>query len=300
MIIEIALGALVGLGVFLLIRALIPSRPSAAVTVAQIDALRDLGPYSAENKEKSESVKELIGRKAAEFYASQGWQMRSLRADLAILDRGWEAFLTSKLGLAAVGFFLPPLFYVALWFVGFHLTVLIPLWLSLGLAALFFMLPDLEVRRDAKEKRADFRRVITAFLDLVSMNLSGGRGLPEAIMSAAEISNSWAVLRIRGALTAARLSGQTQWAALSALGTTLGVDELVDLGHAIALTADDGAKIRQSLASRAETMRRRELADIEGKAGQQSQSMLVAQLLLCTGFLIYLIFPAIVEISGLK
>ncbi|WP_084317135.1 type II secretion system F family protein [Actinospica robiniae] len=297
---EIALGALVGLGVFLLIRALIPSRPSAAVTVAQIDALRELGPHSAERRERAESVRELIGRKAAEFYASQGWQMRSLRADLAILDRGWEAFLTTKLGLAAVGFFLPPLFFVALWLVGFHLSALVPVWLALCCAALFFVLPDLEVRRDAKERRADFRRVVTAFLDLVSMNLSGGRGLPEAIMSAAEISNSWAVRRIRDALTAARLSGQTQWAALSALGDTLGVEELVDLGHAIALTADDGAKIRQSLASRAETMRRRELAEIEGKAGQQSQSMLVAQLLLCTGFLIYLIFPAIMQISGLR
>lgn len=142
--------------------------------------------------------------------------------------------------------------------------------------------------------------MVAAFLDLVSMNLAGGRGLPEALMSAAEISDSWAVLRIRNALADARLSGQTQWTALGALGSQLGVDELVDLSHALALTADDGAKIRQSLSSRAETMRRRELAEIEGKAGQQSQSMLVAQLLLCTGFLVYLIYPAIVQITGLQ
>jgi Flp pilus assembly protein TadB len=296
----IALGALVGLGFFLLIRALIPSRRSAAVTVAQIDALRELGPHSAEAREQNTSVRELIGRKTAEFYAKQGWQMRSVRADLAIMDRGWEAFLVTKIGLAAVGFLLAPLCYVAAWYAGYHVSVLVPVWLALTLALVFFMLPDMEVRRDAKLRRADFRRVVAAFLDLVSMNLAGGRGLPEAIMSAAEISDSWAVLRIRNALTAARLSGQTQWAALSALGTTLGVDELIDLGHALALTADDGAKIRQSLAARAETMRRRELAEIESKAGQQSQSMLVAQLLLCTGFLIYLIFPAIIQISGLQ
>lgn len=300
MIEAIALGALVGLGFFLLIRALIPSRRSAAVTVAQIDALRELGPHSAEAREQNTSVRELIGRKTAEFYAKQGWQMRSVRADLAIMDRGWEAFLVTKIGLAAVGFLLAPLCYVAAWYAGYHVSVLVPVWLALTLALVFFMLPDMEVRRDAKLRRADFRRVVAAFLDLVSMNLAGGRGLPEAIMSAAEISDSWAVLRIRNALTAARLSGQTQWAALSALGTTLGVDELIDLGHALALTADDGAKIRQSLAARAETMRRRELAEIESKAGQQSQSMLVAQLLLCTGFLIYLIFPAIIQISGLQ
>ena len=53
------------------------------------------------------------------------------------------------------------------------------------------------------------------------------------------------------------------------------------------LAADDGAKIRQSLSARAATLRRRELADAEGEAGEQSQSMLVAQLLICMGFLIF-------------
>lgn len=300
MIFEIVLGAFVGFGVFVLIRALTPARRSAAVTVAEVDAMRELGRLGIEAQTRAPSLKEQIGRQAAAFYARQGWQMRSIRADLAILDRGWEAFLVTKLSLAAVGFFIAPVFFAALWLVGIHLNILIPIWLALVLAAVCFMLPDLEVARDGKQRRADFRRVVAAFLDLVSMNLAGGRGLPEALMSAAEISDSWAVLRIRNALADARLSGQTQWTALGALGSQLGVDELVDLSHALALTADDGAKIRQSLSSRAETMRRRELAEIEGKAGQQSQSMLVAQLLLCTGFLVYLIYPAIVQITGLQ
>jgi hypothetical protein len=296
---EILLGALVGFGVFLLIRALMPGRRSAAVTVAQIDALRELGPYAGDMQTGKAPVKEQIGRKLAEFYARQGWQMRSLRADLAILDRGWEAFLVTKISFAAVGFVIAPVAFALLWVVGIHLSVLLPLWLALTLAALFFVLPDAEVKSNAKEKREDFRRVVAAFLDLVAMNLAGGRGLPEALMSASEISDGWAVIRIRNALADARLSGQTQWAALGGLGAAIGVDELVDLGHALALTADDGAKIRQSLGSRAETMRHRELAEIEGKASQRSQSMLVAQMLLCTGFLIYLIYPAIVQIAGM-
>jgi hypothetical protein len=80
---------------------------------------------------------------------------------------------------------------------------------------------------------------------------------------------------------------------------TVGLEELVDLGNALALTADDGAKIRTSLSSRAETMRRRELSEIEGKAGQKSQSMLVAQVLLCAGFLVFLIYPAITQIAAI-
>jgi Flp pilus assembly protein TadB len=295
----VLLGAAIGLGVYLLIRALVPSRRSATVTVAQIDALRELGPYSVDRVDGRTSVKETIGRRTAEFYARQGWQQRSIRADLAILDRGWESFLTTKVGLAAYGFILIPLLDGLLWLIGVHLNFLVPFWLTLFAAAGFFIVPDIEVRQKAKERREDFRRVVSAYLDLVAMNLAGGRGLPEALMSAAEISDGWAVRRIRNALTDARLSGQTQWAALGGLGQTVGIEELVDLGNALALTADDGAKIRTSLASRAETMRRRELSEIEGKAGQQSQSMLVAQILLCTGFLVFLIYPAITQIAAI-
>jgi Flp pilus assembly protein TadB len=295
----VLLGAAIGLGVYLLIRALVPNRRSATVTVAQIDALRELGPYSVDRAEGRASVKETIGRRTAEFYARQGWQQRSIRADLAILDRGWESFLTTKVGLAAYGFVLIPLVDGLLWLIGVHLNFLVPIWLTLIAAAGFFIVPDIEVKQKAKERREDFRRVVSAYLDLVAMNLAGGRGLPEALMSAAEISDGWAVRRIRNALTDARLSGQTQWAALGGLGQAVGIEELVDLGNALALTADDGAKIRTSLASRAETMRRRELSEIEGKAGQQSQSMLVAQILLCTGFLVFLIYPAITQIAAI-
>lgn len=300
MIIEyMVVGAAVGLGVFLFIRALVPSRRSAAVTVAHIDALRELGPYSVEAQQQKQTFKQSVGHAVAEIYAKQGWQQRSVRIDLAILDRGWEAFLVTKVGLGAAGFIGCPILFAALWLAGLHLSVELPLWLSLLCAVVFFFLPDAEVKRDAKLKREDFRRVVSAYLDLVAMNLSGGRGVPEALMSAAEISDGWAVRRIRNALSDARLSGMTQWAALEQLGARIGVGELVDLGHTLALTSDDGAKIRQSLSSRAETMRHRELSEIEGKAGQQSQSMLIAQMLLCVGFLVFLIYPAIAEIIRL-
>jgi hypothetical protein len=174
----VLLGAAIGLGVYVLIRALVPSRRSATVTVAQIDALRELGPYSVDHAGGKTSVKETVGRRTADFYARQGWQLRSLRADLAILDRSWESFLTTKVGLAAYGFVLVPVVYGILWVAGAHLNFLIPLWLTLLFAAGFFILPDLEVRQKARERREDFRRVVSAYLDLVAMNLAGGRGLP--------------------------------------------------------------------------------------------------------------------------
>ena len=38
------------------------------------------------------------------------------------------------------------------------------------------------------------------------------------------------------------------------------------------------------------------LEQSEGKAGESSQSMLVAQLMLCLGFLVFLLYPAVITV----
>ncbi|MEU7584280.1 type II secretion system F family protein [Streptomyces sp. NPDC041068] len=300
----IVIGAVLGLGIFALVRALMPSKRSAVATVARIDAMRARGAAYESHRATSDTespgrfgtMRGRVGARVAEFYLQQGWEQRSLRADLAVLDRSWEKFLATKVLLAAVGVFFGPFLFAVVWTLGFGSSPIIPVWLALMFGALFFFLPDLEVRRDAADKRRDLRRVIGAYLDLVSMSLAGGRGLPEALMAAAEVSDGWATQRIRSALADARITGVSQWQALGSLGEELGVEELKDLSASLALVADDGAKVRESLASRAETMRHRELAEIEGSAGEKSQSMLVAQLLLCAGFLVFLIFPAAMRV----
>ena len=83
---------------------------------------------------------------------------------------------------------------------------------------------------------------------------------------------------------------------LGRLGDEVGLNELRDLAAALTLVADDGAKIRDSLAARAATLRRRELAEMEGRAGERSQSMLVAQMLIVLGYLLFLAYPAVSRI----
>ncbi|MFE1286639.1 type II secretion system F family protein [Streptomyces sp. NPDC058751] len=298
----ILIGAVLGLGVYALVRALMPSKRSAVAQVARIDAMRARGAaYESAHQGQRDSgrfgsLRAQVGSRVAELYLQQGWEQRSLRADLAVLDRSWERFLATKVLLAAAGVFFGPFLFAVVWTLSVSRSPIVPVWLALLFAVVFFFLPDLEVRRDAVAKRRDLRRVIGAYLDLVSMSLAGGRGLPEALMAAAEISDGWATQRIRNALADARITGTSQWQALGSLGEELGVEELKDLSASLALVADDGAKVRESLASRAETMRHRELSEIEGSAGEKSQSMLVAQLLLCAGFLVFLIFPAAMRV----
>ncbi|WP_067826280.1 type II secretion system F family protein [Actinomadura kijaniata] len=295
-------GAVVGLGLYLLYRALFPPRPGLAARLAAFDAARRRGQENARRVsprlERVGGLRARVGRPLAALAEQRGWKLRSVRADLAITDRSLEAFLATKFLLPAAALLLIPLMagYFAL--LGFGASLQFPVWVCLLLAALFFFIPDMQLRQEAKERRQDFRHVVGAFLDLVSMNLAGGRGVPEALQTAAGVGDGWAMQRIHEALANARITGQTPWQALGGLGEELDIAELSDLAGALALVADDGAQIRKSLSARAASMRSREISELEGKAGERSQSMLIAQMLLCLGFLLFLVYPALIRIMS--
>lgn len=292
-------GAAAGLGGFLLFLALYPRRPGLSARLAVLDqtSRRTAGRAGrAVTTENLNGFRARFGARVAAFYEARGWEQGSVRADLAILGRSFEGFLATKFLLAASALIFIPFLAGYFAIMGFAVSIAIPVWVGLLFAALFFLLPDIQLRQDAAAKRRDFRHAVGAFLDLVAMNLAGGRGVPEALNAAASVGQGWAMWRIRDALSNARITGLTPWQALGELGDEVNVSELGDLSSALALVADDGAKVRQSLAARAASMRRKELADIEGKAGERSQSMLVAQLLLCSGFLVFLTFPAVMRV----
>ena len=293
-----AAGAVAGLGLFLLAFALVPRRLSLSRQLAAYDAARPGAAVRRPLPGSESQVSWWLGAALARFCAEQGWEFRSLRATWRWSTGRSRATWPPRCCWACSACCSAPLLLLVLTVSGLHLTVVVPVWAGLGLGAVFFLLPDLELKQQAEKRRRDFRHAIGAFLDLVSMNLAGGRGVPEALLAASEIGTGWAMWRIRDALANARITGQTPWQALGALGEEIGVDELRDLSAALSLVADDGAKVRESLSARAASLRRRELADLEGQAGERSQSMLVAQMLLCGGFLIFLVYPAVRVMLG--
>jgi len=287
-------GSLAGLGLFLLGLALHPPRPRLARRLAAFDAVRRgaNGHWTGGHDAPAADPRWRLGSWLARLCAEQGWEFSSLRKNLSLAGLSFEIFLATKVLLAVLGFVLGPTLGLLAGLLGFHVSVWIQVWLGLLLGAAFSFLPDLEIKQKAAKRRRDFRHAIGSFLDLFAMNLAGGRGVPEALMTASDVGTGWAFWRIRDALASARITGQTPWHALGALGEEVGIDELRDLS-ALSLVAEDGAKVRESLVARAESLRRRELTDLEGQAGERSQSMLVAQLMLCAGFLLFLVFPVV-------
>lgn len=239
-----------------------------------------------------------IGSRIGDILEAQGYRLpTSLEADLGMVGQSRELFLARVAAGALLGAVLPNAVLIPWALLGL-IDFAVPLWLVLFGALVGALVPYSQLRKEAGEKRRAFRHMVSAFLDLVSMNLAGGRGVPEALQAASTISDSWGMVRIRDTLEAAKLQGITPWSALGQLGEEVDVDELRDLSAALALVAEDGAKVRESLTARASSMRHRELADAEAKAEARSQSMLVAQLLLCAGFLIFLVYPAVARILG--
>jgi len=303
MIAVLLCGALVGVGLLILLLEVgwAPTR-SPAAELARLDAIRSRTstqtPLTLDRRHAGEATSlRRIGTSVRSTLDAQGITLPAgLRGDLALTGRSLE----THLGLTLIGALLgavAPMVLIAV------VSVLAPgAGLSMVAGVLLVgvllgaALPTLSLVPRARNRRRDFRHVVGSFLDLVAMNLAGGRGVPEALHSASRISDGWAMVRVRDALEMARLQGTTPWAALGELGADMRIDELRDLAAALALVADDGAKIRDSLGARAESLRRRELAEVEGRAQARSQSMLVAQMLLALGFLIFLIYPAIARV----
>ena len=296
-------GALSGAGVLMLVLILAPPAIQPAAALAELDSQRDERRLRQEARRLNPRERALpdwldaLGYRAAALLRRTGIDLGALNSDLSVLGRSLERHLVASLLLGLLGFG-APLLITALGALAGRPMGSLPLLACLVLGAAMAALPTARLRSRAAQARRDFRHVIGSFLDLVSMSLSAGRGVPEALDAASALSDDPAMARIRDALAAARLRGETPWAAMGRLGETLRIDELRDLSAALALVAEDGAKIRESLSARATSMRRRELADAEGRAGENSESMLVAQLVIAIGFIVFLVYPALSGIMG--
>ena len=296
-------GALSGAGVLMFVLILAPPAIQPAAALAELDSQRDERRLRQEARRLNPRERALpdwldaLGYRAAALLRRTGIDLGGLSSDLSVLGRSLERHLVASLLLGLLGFG-APLLITALGALAGRPMGSLPLLACLVLGAAMAALPTARLRSRAAQARRDFRHVVGSFLDLVSMSLSAGRGVPEALDAASALSDDPAMARIRDALAAARLRGETPWAAMGRLGETLRIDELRDLSAALALVAEDGAKIRESLSARATSMRRRELADAEGRAGENSESMLVAQLVIAIGFIVFLVYPALSGIMG--
>lgn len=293
------LGCGLGAAVCLLLYSLVPPRPALATQIARWEQSRPRSNASTTAVGGGGEWQHRAGGWLAARATRYGWSLGKLRADLELTGSSLEAHLVRKCLYGLGGLLLPAVTTLLVMTAGVRPPVSVPAVAGLALGAVLFWLPDVSVAQAAAQRRRDLRRALSCYLDLVSMSLAGGRGIPEALPTAARIGNSWGFELLRDTIDRARLVGDTPWAALADLGERTGMQELQDLGGALLLVADDGAKVRASLTARASTQRRRQLAEAEGAATRADQSIQMAQVVLAAGFFLFLGYPAVVAVMGI-
>jgi Flp pilus assembly protein TadB len=282
----IAAGVLAGLGLFLVVRQILPASPRLDAALARLEA----APGAVGGQPASRQAARRLGEAAP-------W-LPVPSQDLAMLGQDRESWIASKIVCGAVGLAAAPLLAVLLTLAGGHLPWAFPAAASLACGAAMFFAPDLVTRVNAAEKRADFRHALTSYLDLVALERGAGAAPTEALEAAAGIGSGWAFQRIAAALDEARKAGRTPWAGLAALASQTGVVELADLADIAGIAGQEGARIIETLTARAASMRAQALAADRAKAGSRSTTMVIPIALLGAGFLLLMIFPVVYRTLG--
>jgi tight adherence protein C len=152
-----------------------------------------------------------------------------------------------------------------------------------------------EVSHRAQKRRSDMNLAVAVFLDLVNVLLAGGTGIETAVLTAASAGDGWSFDYIRMTLARAQSSRESYWDALDRAGIELDVQSLRDVAQSVRIAGEHGGRVRQSLASRADVLRKNNLAHIEHDAQRRTERMGIPMVIMFMGFVVFIGYPAFVS-----
>ncbi|UJW32627.1 secretion system protein [Saccharothrix sp. AJ9571] len=236
------------------------------------------------------------GRPFIPFLRAVGLPGTKLERDLRLVGRGRDTHLAAKALLAMAGLLTPWLLQASLVLVGGAPSLELPLVAGFALAALGFVVPDVQVRARAARQRRQFRSALSTFLDLVWITLAGGSGVESALLAAAAVGQGPSFGLLRQALQNSQLVRSTPWHNLRQLGEELDIAELSELAASISLAGTEGARVRASLAAKAQALRVHQVTDAEAEAQAATERMALPVTLLFLGFLGFIAYPAVTQV----
>lgn len=287
------LGAGVGFGLWIAIRAINP-RP---MPLAQALAALDRRPVVTGSDMHGDSLERHLGHVARRLVRLVGTDLDRFGPDLRVLERSPARHALDKLVGALGGLTVPLLVWAGLGLTGIRLPVAGILGLSVAAAVAGWVLPDHGLAEQAERRRKAFRHALSSYLDLVNVIIAGGGGIQTALYTAAEAGDGWAFAAIRRSLDRARLTQRSPWDTFADLSDDLGVPELAELAAAVSLAGTHGARIRSSLAAKADTLRGHQVAETEAAAESATERMTIPVAVLLFGFLVFVAYPAVQQIT---
>ena len=292
MIVLALFGAGIGAGAWLVVRSIAP-RP---VPLGSLQASLSRSGIPATQQPPSRPTAERLASAVARLVPSLGDQPGRAQL-LHLAGRAPERHALDKL-IGAVGGFVG----ASVLGVGLAVTGLAPPPLVLAVAAGLvgvggFVLPELLLQDEANKRRRAFRHALSSYLDLVNVILAGGGGIETSLHAAADAGDGWAFASIRRALDLARLTNRSPWDTFAELGDELGIEELAELAASVELAGSQGARIRASLAAKADSLRGHQVAETEAAAEAATERMTIPVAVLLFGFLVFIAYPAVQQIT---
>ena len=291
MIAGLALGAMVGLGLAAAFWGLFPPREPLATRLNELNEPTD-------DNDPVGTRRDRIGRSAAKSFGPLGMRGHRVERDLRAAGQSLEELAIAKLGMLVLGAGLPVAIWTVAWLSRAWVSPTLVVLASILAGGLFFFVPDLSLRETAQRRRRELRHQVSSFLDLVSLHLSGGTGMERALAHSAAQGTAWGFLEIKRALRQAQLASEPPWAALEKLGQELGSTELEELAAWLFLAGTSGSRVRSSLHVKARGLRERALNEAETEAQQATERMSLPVVLLFSGFLGLIGYPAIAAIAN--
>ncbi|MCK9922181.1 hypothetical protein MXD61_09860 [Frankia sp. AgPm24] len=293
MILALACGVGVGGGLWLAWTGLRPPRPDLADLLAALSPSPAAPAAPAPRPGMEEGWAARLGRPLAVRLAPPRLLPATIRRDLTIVGRDPTGHLAEKITSGLVGLALPPLLTLVFAVAGIRLPFALPAALALAVAAALFLGPDLAVRTDATRKRRALRHAFAAFLDLTVIAMAGGAGLEQAVADAADTGGGEAFTLLRAVVDRAALTREPLWQPLADLGERYDVADIVQAAAVVQLAGGEGARVRVSLAAKADAIRLHGLADADADAAAATERMSLPVVVLTAGFLLMIAYPAV-------
>lgn len=288
-------GALLGLGVALLVWRITPADPDLG------DVIYRYSPQAVKARTSQVTAAPAGGLDRLGVWAWRhlpaGWWGSPPTRELALLGIPLHRHYGKKVAYAVFGLLIVPVMSYGFTVLGWSIPLLVPTAGSLVLAGCMFVMPDVDVRTDARYARAEFTRALSAYCDLVALERLAGSGPRQAMELAADVADSWVFQRLSEELARSRWSGVAPWDALHTLSEELGLPELDDLADIMRLS-QQGSQVYANLRARSTALRAALLNDELAKANAIGQRIWVPMSLLGVVFMIMLVVPSILRVMG--
>jgi Flp pilus assembly protein TadB len=218
--------------------------------------------------------------------------------DLAVTGTAAETVAVKAAGYAVAMGVMAPLLAVAAGTAHVHVGFEVPLLGVLVLGAGGVTLPFLDLHTAAERRRRHFCHSLATYASLVSMAMAGSMGWASALEAAASVSTTdWAMDEIGQSLLWSQTYHRPPWEGLDRLASRFGLPDLADLARSMA-QAGEGARIRDTLAAKATTLRLAESTALEHDAQAVTQKMLLPGVLLMVGYATLIFYPALASFTG--